>query len=196
MELEQYYHRLFPLDVQAAIRRYSHKFGEEDYFHSGDFEERVPSVSDGRYRPIFMCFCALGVLMDELVFTHFPKDYDLFRQVTRFPKVEYGVTGIHANPWSLLGKRRIEDGLFQNCASVFLRDMQDLLQSLPFLEANWERLVEVLKTDQDVGEGKYGASLRVLRNALKPEEQPQDDPNDPKYLRHILSDEEIEELGR
>ncbi|OIO54799.1 hypothetical protein AUJ46_02320 [Candidatus Peregrinibacteria bacterium CG1_02_54_53] len=194
MELEQYFQRRFPLDVQEAVRKFSHKFGREDYFHSQDFQERVPGATDGAYRSIFLCFCALGILMDELMHTHFSKDYEDFRAVTRFPKVEYGITGIHAHPWTILREQRdIPDGMFENCAAVFLRNMRSLFADVGFPFTSWKDVESALIADEDVGEGKYGKLLlRVLKNDLKATERPVRETRKEDLL-HVMNEEEAEE---
>ncbi|OIO55547.1 hypothetical protein AUJ46_01095 [Candidatus Peregrinibacteria bacterium CG1_02_54_53] len=193
MTLETYYHRRFPLDLQEAVRRYSHNFGDEDYFHVQDFAERVPSVADGKYRSLFVCLCALGVLMDEVIFTHFSGGYTDFRYLTMFPKVEYGITGTHANPWVLLRGKRGGDGLFENCASVFLQDMRSLLSEVPFPFATWRDVEGILIADKDVSRGQYGELLlHVLKNGLKATERPMRPPRKEDFM-HLMSEEEAEE---
>lgn len=193
MLVTTYFRRRFPLDMQEAVRQYSHMFGDENYFSSQDFRERVLSVVDGKYHPLFLCFCTLGVLLDEAMFTHFPDSYADFRYLTMFPKVEYGITGTHVTPWFLLEGKRIDDGLFENCASVFLQDMRNLFSELPLPFTTWKDIEAALRSDKDVKRGRYGELLlRVLKNDLKAKERPIQAPRKEDFL-HIMSEEEAEE---
>ena len=48
---------------------------------------------------LFHCALACTVLIDQIMYTHFRKDYSKFQQMTRYPKIEAGITGINVNPW-------------------------------------------------------------------------------------------------
>jgi len=57
-------------------------------------------------RDMFLCFLALEVLIDEVIYTHFSADYPLFRESTMYPKLSFcGHGNITRDPWSVLRYR-------------------------------------------------------------------------------------------
>jgi hypothetical protein len=205
MTPEQYYRQQFPSQLVELITRHSHAHGEDAYLSTRDLTAEAFSHVPPSERGFFCIFLALTVALDELMYTHFRKDYEAFKSVARYPKVELGITGIHLNPWSILrlSPPSATVGTFRDCCSFFLRECRDFFQKQHYAEASWEHVLNTMETDPDLQRGLQGKvfveEARKLRGCLDTEQTTPNSssvPQDEKYLREVMgcSDQEIAEL--
>lgn len=112
---------------------------------------------------IFHCALACTILIDQVMYTHFKEDYPKFQQITRYPKIEYGISNINVNPWAIthsgIGLTTLERFI-----EFFVPDLKEFFQQNKFEKATWETVKSAMFTDKDVVSGSRGEILeRVLK---------------------------------
>jgi len=186
MTLEQYYKEQFPRDIQTVMEHRGHSHGEEGAYISIQLLKReniLQHVTEEDY-PLFFSFLALTVMLDELAYTHFREEYTLFHAATMYPKVEYGITGHHADPWYILrplAKGKAAERLFRRCAEIFLRERREFFRRETIPSMTWEHIQQAIEDDPDIGRGIYGSVFKdALRRICMEETRPPRPPMTPE----------------
>lgn len=136
-------------------------FNTHDFVPGGRIE-RIPA----ELRQKFCYELALRVLLDELLYSHFPKYYEDFRWSTDYPKLEFcghGYRGrsISRDPWSVLGFVKWDAALWRDVAVKFLwGTVGDVLLKLHYVQ--WPQLTEAVLGDLDIPHHEAGRTLREL----------------------------------
>lgn len=121
-------------------------------------------------QPFFLSALGCTILVDQVMFTHFKKDYEKFQQLTKYPKMWVG--WINANPWMVfhqnvrlprnLNKREIIEK-FLKFAEFFIEDLKNFFEKQNFLEAKWGPVKIAMLDDKDVVAGEFG---KIFKNYL------------------------------
>ncbi len=89
------------------------------------------------------------------MFTYFKNDYQKFRSLTNYPKVEIGLTNIHIEPW-WIAKRSKTSKHFSEFCRFYIEYMKEFYDKNKFREASWGNITSALLRDPDVANGFYG----------------------------------------
>lgn len=116
-------------------------------------------------RMLFFCSFAGTILIDQVMYTHFKSDYQKFQQMTLYPKVEYGITNINANPWDITQRG---SGLttFEKFAEFFIQDLKEFFEKNRFETATWETIKKTMLSDSDISRGSYGKIFIDILNRV------------------------------
>ena len=154
MEAKDYYLHHYQYELERFMDEHGHDL-------NGDMTLMNPKLfgidlTGLEHRAYFASFFALPIMIDELMFTHFPNQYSQFREVTNFPKSKYGLTWLHANPWAILTRIQPQEKVFIDCAEVFLISLHSLFKEIMPPDIKWEEIENTILIDPDIDHGKYG----------------------------------------
>lgn len=137
--------------------------GEGTYISVKDLRPEKLSHIPEEERTLFHCALACTVLIDQVMYTHFKTDYSRFQQLTRYPKIEYGISGVNVKPWHILHQGIGLIG-FERFVIFFISDLKDFFKKQKFEKASWEEIRTAMLNDPDVIFGSYGEIfLKILR---------------------------------
>lgn len=110
---------------------------------------------------LFHCVLACTVLIDQVMYTHFKEDNPEFQRMTRYPKIEYGITNINVNPWAIthsgIGLTTLEKFI-----EFFIADLKEFFEQYEFKHATWEAVKAVMLADKDVVSGSRGEIFKKV----------------------------------
>lgn len=110
---------------------------------------------------LFHCALACTVLIDQVMYTYFKEDYPKFQQMTRYPKIEYGITNINVNPWAIthsgIGLTTLERFI-----DFFVADLKDFFQKNKFGRVTWGAIKSAMLSDKDAVSGPRGEILKKV----------------------------------
>lgn len=110
---------------------------------------------------IFHCALACTILIDQVMYAHFKEDYTKFQQMTRYPKIEYGISNINVTPWAIthsgIGLTTLERFI-----DFFVPDLKEFFQKNKFKEATWEAVQSAMLGDKDVIDGSRGEIIKKV----------------------------------
>lgn len=113
----------------------------------------------------FHCALACTILIDQVMYTHFKDDYPKFQQMTRYLKIEYGISNINVNPWTIthsgIGLTTIERFI-----EFFVADLKEFFQQNKFEKATWKAVKSAMLVDNDVVSGSRGEILKRVLEKL------------------------------
>ena len=112
---------------------------------------------------LFHCALACTVLIDQVMYSHFKKDYLKFQEMTRYPKIEAGISNINVNPW-LITHSGIGLTTLERFINFFVADLKDFFAQNKFEEATWEAVKKSMLDDPAVVDGSRG---EILKKVLK-----------------------------
>ena len=146
-----------------------HLHGKEDFvvscsaFWNQEFFLLLPD----KQRQFFFYSIACDVLHDELMFTHFENDYQQFKLVTNYPKIEIGITNYLIKPW-WIAERSESVKYFPAFCKFYIGHIKDFHQNNEFTQATWGTVYSIMLKDLDVAEGTYGKLfLKELNDCLE-----------------------------
>ncbi|TAL48951.1 hypothetical protein EPN83_02735 [Patescibacteria group bacterium] len=116
-------------------------------------------------RMLFFCSLAGTILIDQVIYTHFKNDYQKFREMTLYPKIEYGISNINANPWDI-AQRGSGLTTFEKFAEFFAQDLKEFFGKNRFEAATWEAVKKAMLNDSDVSRGSYGKIFVDILNRI------------------------------
>lgn len=127
-------------------------------------KEYLSHISNDDYM-LFHCALACTVLLDQVMYSYFKKDYAQFQQMTLYPKIEYGITNTNVRPWDIthsgIGLTTLERFI-----SFFIEDIKKFFNENKFEEATWEAVKTAMLNDSDVVSGPRGEIFKkTLENA-------------------------------
>lgn len=162
-EPKEYYYKRFREQFAEFVRKskaHEHP-GEGTYVSIQDLSrENLSHIPKEDYM-LFHCALACTILVDQVMYTHFRNDYQKFQQMTLYPKIEYGITNINVNPWSVthsgIGLTTLERFL-----AFFVADLKDFFSKNKFEEATWGTVRAAMLSDQDVVGGSRGEILKRI----------------------------------
>lgn len=161
MNTKEYYYSRFRHQFEEWVRKSNaHEHPREGvYISIQDLNrENLSHVPQADYM-LFHCALACTVLIDQVMYTHFKEDYPKFQQITRYPKIEYGISSININPWSIthsgIGLTTLERFI-----GFFISDLKDFFQQSEFKQATWEAVRSAMLGDKDMIDGSRGEIIK------------------------------------
>ena len=168
MNPKEYYYRRFPKQFAEFIKKsnaHEHP-GEGIYISIQDLKKENLSHIPQEDFMFFYCAFACSVLIDQVMYTHFKRDYPKFQKMTLYPKIEYGITSINVNPWDIA---HLGSGLttFEKFVEFFILDLKEFFGQHRFQTATWKAVKKVMLNDADVIRGSYGEIFRKVLEHIK-----------------------------
>ena len=161
MDPKQYYYERFREHFEQWIKKsQAHPHGREGVYvpiHNlrPEYLSHIPA--DDYF--LFHYALACTVLIDQVMYTHFKRDYRMFQKMTMYPKIEYGITSVNISPWAIvhggIGLKHL-----QRFIEFFVEDLKQFFTSNKFEEATWGAVRMAMLADQDVVNGVGGPTLR------------------------------------
>lgn len=113
----------------------------------------------------FIYSLAFTVLIDQVIYTHFKNDYPEFKKMTLYPKIEYGITNINANPWDIAQRG---GGLttFEKFADFFVQDLKEFFEKNHFETGTWGAVKQAMLNDPDTSRGSFGKIFIDILNRV------------------------------
>lgn len=168
MTPKDYYYNNFREQFTEFVRKSgAHKHpGEGTYIPIQDLSTDKLSHISAEERMLFFCALACTILIDQVMYAHFKEDYPKFQQMTLYPKIEYGITNINANPWDIA---RRGSGLttFERFAEFFVDDLRRFFTEHKFEKTDWESVKIAMLNDHDVVRDSYGEIFKKVLDAIK-----------------------------
>lgn len=163
MSPKDYYYNKFREQFSEFVRKSkAHDHSNEGvYISVQDLnQENLSHIPQEDYM-LFHCALACTVLIDQVMYTHFKTDYSTFQQMTRYPKIEYGITNINVSPWAIthsgVGLTTLERFI-----EFFVADLRDFFEKNKFELATWGSAKAAMLADKDVVDGSRGALFRKV----------------------------------
>ncbi len=171
MNLKNYYYNQFRTDFtnfwKKVPNRQNYVTAEPLFKFTGLVKNNnFDTLSDIAQDDLCYFLSALGctILIDQVMFTYFKKDYPEFQSLTLYPKMEIG--WMNANPWMVFHQNvRLSRGLhkketvekFSKFVDFFIDDLKEFFGNQDFTEASWKNVKNVMSNDRDIAQGSLGA---------------------------------------
>lgn len=183
MEVEKYYKERFQEHIAGLVKNSNaHTHGADGTFISvhclqPDFMRWIPEEE----KVLFFYCLAFEILLDQIMYCHFRSEYQKFRGITKYLKLEFGLSSRCPNPWLIahVGAGAVRFDIFER---PFMKDTRSFIaffdteQERLFLEVsrffikqfkavisdcfvegvNWKSVRSAMLNDEDISEGKYG----------------------------------------
>lgn len=160
MNPKEYYYNQFNSDLQGLITKSSSVHGSaerEIHIPIGEITPDKIVFESNEHRHYFFTALMLIFLIDQVMYSHFREDYDEFKNLTQYPKLEYGATtGINLNPWYASQSTGINEEAFRRFAEFFIQDLKEFFAEHKFARATWDSVRAVMLSDADVKEKIWG----------------------------------------
>ncbi len=165
-EVKEYYYKKFRDQFTEFLRKSdAHKHpGKGTFISIQDLNKENLSHIPREDYVLFHCALACTILIDQVVYTYFKNDYQKFQQMTLYPKIEYGITNINVNPWTVTHST-IDLNTLKQFLEFFVDDIKSFFKENKFKEATWDAVRMAMLSDKDVISGSRGEVLkRILEN--------------------------------
>lgn len=148
--IKEYYENRFHSQFEQWVKKtHAHEHpGEGVYIPNGDLDEKYLSHIPVEDRVCFFYSLGWTVLIDQVMYTYFKKDYPKFQSLTLYPKIEIGITSINVNPSYIF--KKVVTGDRATLVSFFLSDLKEFFDENIFEEANWNTVARAMISDKDV----------------------------------------------
>lgn len=159
MNPKEYYYSQFNNDIQELITKSPGIHGSverEIHIPIGEITPDKVTFESNEHRHYFFTALMLTFLIDQVIYTHFREDYEEFKKLTQYPKLELGVSGINLNPWFASKSTGINEDAFKRFTEFFIEDLKKFFTEHEFRFAKWNSLKEIMLNDKDVNEGIWG----------------------------------------
>ena len=147
MNIEEYYNKRFREQFNEWVKKtdaHEHP-GEGIYIPHINLKSEKLSHIPKEDIPLFFCSLGWSVLIDQVMYTYFKKDYPKFQSMTLYPKIEVAITSINISPDYIF-----KNFLTEDIINFFLLDLKEFFKENKFEEANWESVTNVMLEDKDV----------------------------------------------
>jgi hypothetical protein len=158
--IEDYYNNRFRDHFNEWVKKtHAHEHpGEGTYIFISDLNEKSMSHIPKRDIPLFHCSLGWCVLIDQVMYTYFKKDYPKFQSLTLYPKIEAGPTC-----WNVPPKYIFRNYLNKDIVNFFLEDLKVFFKEFKFEEADWDSVTEKMVGDKDIMEGIKNVILEMRK---------------------------------
>lgn len=159
MNPKEYYYNQFNRDLQEMIAKSPgvHQAARDIHIPIGEIKPEKISFESNEHRHYFFSALMLTFLIDQVIYSHFHEDYDEFKKLTQYPKLEFGATtGINLKPWYASQSTGINEQSFRRFAEFFINDLKDFFRQHKFTHATWDTVKSAMLNDVDVKEGIWG----------------------------------------
>jgi len=163
MNSKEYYYKHFRQQFNEWVKKsHAHEHpGEGIYIPIQDLTiENLSHIPKDDYM-LFHCALACTVLIDQVMYSHFKKDYLKFQEMTRYPKIEAGISNINVNPW-LITHSGIGLTTLERFINFFVADLKDFFAQNKFEEATWGAVKKSMLDDPAVVNGSRGEILKKV----------------------------------
>lgn len=164
MDPKEYYYNRFRSQFNEFVKKsriHEHQ-GEGFYLSIRELNKENLSHIPHEDYTLFHCALACTILIDQVMYTHFKIDYPNFQKMTLYPKMEYGISSMNINPWSIT-HNGIGNTTFGKFIEYFVNDLKEFFAQNHFVDANWENVRTAMLNDKDVTFGRRG---QVLKESL------------------------------
>jgi len=163
MNPKEYYYNRFYQQFESWIKKTAtHEHPNEGVFvFVRDLKtENLQHIPKEDYM-FFHCALAGTILIDQVMYTHFKEDYLAFQQMTLYPKIELGLTGINVRPWAIthsgVGLTTLE-----NFFEFFVSDLKEFFTKNKFKNVTWDAVKLAMLADKDVVSDARGEILKKI----------------------------------
>lgn len=160
MNPKEYYYNRFNRDLQELVTKSSGVHGSaerEIHIPIGEITPNKITFESNEHRYYFFTALMLTFLIDQVMYSHFREDYDEFKNLTQYPKLEFGATtGINLNPWYASQSTGINEETFRRFVEFFIQDLKEFFAEHKFKCAKWDSVKTTMLNDADVKEGIWG----------------------------------------
>lgn len=182
MNPKEYYYNQFPKDLKVLMSKVV--VGGDRHFHIVElfFDNTKKQDDKLAFLPkeriaYFLSALAFTILIDQLMFTYFRKEYEKFRSITLYPKITWSIGWcVNVKPWQLFdhrialarGIRNPEKiNIFKEFAVFFVKDLQEFFKENKVIEVDWKKIKSAILSDGDIvhtklGDGEYGEILKKI----------------------------------
>jgi hypothetical protein len=158
-DIEDYYNNRFRDHFNEWVKKaHAHEYRGETYVSTLDLNGKSISHIPKRDIPLFHCSLGWSVLIDQVMYTYFKRDYPKFQSLTMYPKIEAGATGYHVPPRYIF-----EYCLNREIVNFFLQDLKAFFKKVKFEQADWDSVTEKMIEDEDIMEGIKNVILEMKR---------------------------------
>lgn len=160
MDIQEYYNKRFREQLNEWVKKTdAHEHSEEGVYipHINLKPEKLSHIPKEDI-PFFFCSLGWSVLMDQVMYTYFKKDYSKFQSMTLYPKIEIAITSINISPDYIF-----KNFLTKDIINFFLLDLKQFFKENKFEGTNWERVIDVMLKDKDVNINIKEEILRVKK---------------------------------
>jgi len=112
---------------------------------------------------LFYYALSCTVLIDQVMYTYFKKDYSKFEQITRYPKIEYGLSNTYVLPWDI-SQGVVGLTAFKQFAEFFVANIKQFFTDYKFEIATWKTVKKAMLDDEHVVSSSKGD---IFRKALE-----------------------------
>ena len=164
--MKDYYYNRFRVQFNEWVRKSNaHPHGDEGIYisHWDINSENLSHIPDGD-QLLFRCALACTILIDQVMYTHFSACYPKFQNMTLYPKIEWGISNVNINPWSIISlDLRINPNLrgvhlptVNEFFTFFVKDLEVFFSVNKFSNVTWTDVRLAMLNDRDVVSGGLG----------------------------------------
>lgn len=165
MDPKDYYYARFRSQFEQWVRKsnaHTHP-GEGVYISIQDLRPELLSHIPNEDLMLFYCALACTILIDQVMYTYFKKDYPLFQKLTLYPKIEWSISNLNVSPWAITRK-----GTDLHTLEPFLKfytsDLDEFFTNQQFMDASWNNVMASILSDRDcIG----NAEGKLLKKAIE-----------------------------
>lgn len=163
MNPKEYYYNCFREQFNEFARKANTHQHHGDGIYLSIQDLRQENLAHIPYENYVLFYCALActVLIDQLMYTYFKKDYLKFQEMTLYPKIEYGISNINVLPWDIT-RDRINLATLKSFLEFFVEDLKEFFEESKFEQATWEKVKEAMLSDHDVVSGSRGELFKNI----------------------------------
>lgn len=160
MTPKEYYYNQFNRDLQEFVKKSPGVHGSterEIHIPIGEITHDKIAFESNEHRYYFFTALMFTFLIDQVMYSHFREDYDEFKNLTQYPKLEFGATtSINLNPWYASQSTGINEEAFKRFAEFFIQDLKEFFTEHKFTRATWDSVRTAMLSDADVKEKIWG----------------------------------------
>ena len=170
MTPKEYYYKIFPLNLNELLKKVT--LGGDGHFHIIElfFDKNKKTDTLGHIPKerlsYFLSALAGTILIDQVMFTYFKEDYEIFKKMTLYPKITWSIGWCsNIKPWQLFEHRIVlarglgnpeKNKLFSEFMQFFANDLIEFFSENKFEKANWNLVKKAMLNDSDIVSAKYG----------------------------------------
>ena len=161
---EYYYYRFRGQFEEWARKSNAHAHpGEGTYIPIQDLRPELLTHIPKDDLMFFYCALACTVLIDQIMYTHFKKDYFHFQKLTLYPKIEWVISNLNVSPWAIT-RKGTDLSTLELFLKFFISDLEDFFSKRQFIDASWNNVMASILNDTDcIGD----AEGKLLKKTLE-----------------------------
>lgn len=153
MHPKEYYNNQFRKDLERFVSEVNNGRG----LNPGMFVPVTPQTLFNvrrSYDDLFFAALSCGMLIDQLVYSHFSEHSKRFKEETMFPQLEWSLAGPTYHPWEI-GRHCRDMKVFKEFASFFASYLKDFFDN-KFSLITWKEIKIAMLSDPNILYKKYG----------------------------------------